>query len=66
MPLAFELSTAIVQAKASWRQSDQSCALALAGVQARGEEERSRILDVAKLGTNAVLARIKALLWDQY
>jgi len=53
----------IIQAKASWRQSDQSCALALAGVRARGEEDGSRVLDVARLGTSAVLAHIKALLW---
>ena len=49
-------------AAASWRSSDQSCALPLHGVQARGEEQGSRALDVASLSTAAILARIKALL----
>lgn len=48
---------------ASWRTSDQGCALPLRYVQEREEEAGSRALDVSQLSTTAILARIKELLW---
>lgn len=48
---------------ASWRASDQSCALPLHIVQERGQEIGSRALNLSQLSTSMVLAHIKKLLW---
>ena len=48
---------------ASWRHSDQTCALPLSVVRMRGEEHGSRALDVASLNASAIVAAIEAVLW---
>ena len=48
---------------ASWRSSDQGCALPLHDVQQRKEEAGSCALNVSQLSTSMVLAHIKELLW---
>ena len=50
------------RANASWRSSNQRCALSIAGVQAKGEERGSRVFDAATLGPDEIVARVKALL----
>ena len=53
----------VPKANATWRSSNQKCALSIEDVQKQGEERGSRVVDVAALGASGVVAMIESLLW---
>ena len=54
----------VPKGNASWRSSNQKCALSIEGVQGKGEEAGSRVVDVATITSASVVEMIKALLWQ--